>query len=227
MKSKRSSESELDTIRSLIDFYDSIPEYDDVNHLPSKEFYRRIANLKEKQRLYHERIRNEFKFENRDSEWLEEYKRFNVGHVKLDNVKTSNRSMSPIPTKSQTLAIKSNEDIESVEHSERDITLAPPSRRSVRIETPSDRFSLVDLADTSFRSKSRTNPSSAGSKAVNRPCTPYVSAWDDLSVEDLKLDLDNKGLHSETRSAPNSPSRNKVGWKDTITIPQPFQMTVR
>lgn len=81
------------------------------------------------------------------------------------------------------------------------------SRRSVRIETPSEQD------DASFRAKSRIE-----------------TTWDDLiSVEDFKLDLD-KDFQSETsKSAPTSPIRSKssVGWKDTITIPQPFQMTVR
>lgn len=63
------------------------------------------------------------------------------------------------------------------------------SRRSVRIETPSER-----------------------------------DDWEGLSVEDLKLDLQSQ--QGESKSAPASPIRN-VGWKDTITIPQPFQMTVR
>lgn len=146
------------TIKSFLEFFGSIPEYDDVNHLSNKEFYRRLENLREKQKLYQET----FKLENEGMDWLEEYKSFSR--------KTSASSDSFGKTK-------------------------PPSRRSVRIETPDD---------ASFRAK----------------------AWDDLSVEDLKLDLD----QSETsKSAPASPIRSKssVGWKDTITIPQPFQMTVR
>lgn len=65
----------------------------------------------------------------------------------------------------------------------------PPSRRSVRIETPSE------------QEEKKGN-------------------WEDSSVDDLQV---------ESKSAPASPVRSKssVGWKDTITIPQPFQMTVR
>lgn len=119
------------TLKSFLEFYGSIPEYDDVNHLSNKEFYRRLESLREKQRLYAEKLK------------LEE----------CDYYGGCSRKYSAL-------------------------------RRSVRIETPSD-------------------------------CS--------FDVDDLKLDLQQRG---ESKSAPASPIRS-VGWKDTITIPQPFQMTVR
>lgn len=199
MRTKRSSstDSEKNAIKSLIEFYDSIPEYDDVNHLPNKEFYRRLQYLKEKQKEYHERLRNELRFENKSSAWLEDYKNLITGDTK---------------------------DVDSVDLSEKEISTKPPSRRSVRIETPST--TKDSPLETPSRSKSRANNLSADSKHANNHYKTL--AWDDLSIEDLRLDLD-KELHLETRSAPSSPSRSKatVGWKDTITIPQPFQMTVR
>lgn len=135
------------TLKSFLDFYGSIPEYDDVNHLSNKEFYRRLENLREKQRFYEEKL----KLENEEVNFfVDEY---------------SSRKNSA-------------------------------SRRSVRIETPSER---------NYREEHLL--------------------WDDgSSTEDLKLNL-----QSESKSAPTSPVRNKssIGWKDTITIPQPFQMTVR
>lgn len=36
---------------SLKEFYNSIPDYSDINHLPEKEFYREINQLKKKQQL--------------------------------------------------------------------------------------------------------------------------------------------------------------------------------
>lgn len=77
----------------------------------------------------------------------------------------------------------------------------------MRIETPSER----DEGSVGAKSRCEINKNS--------------TAWDELSIDDLKLDF----IGSESRSAPASPVRSKssVGWKDTITIPQPFQMTVR
>lgn len=222
MKSKKSLDSDRSTIKSLMEFYDSIPEYDDVNHLPSKEFYRRLENLKEKQKLYCERLQTEIKLENKDTEWIEDYKNLSSGEKKTTKSKRSKNS--PLPLKNNI------EDVDSLDFSDREPITKPPSRRSVRIESPSDKCSLegTSFQELQIRPKSRANLSSAGSKGFQRSITPYGSAWDDLSIEDLKLDLD-KDLHLETKSAPNSPSRCKtsVGWKDTITIPQPFQMTVR
>lgn len=222
MKSKKSLDSERCTIKSLMEFYDSIPEYDDVNYLPNKEFYRRLENLKEKQKLYRERLQNEIKLENKDTEWIEDYKNLSSGEKKI---------AKPKKTKNSLHAVKNNiEDVDFLDFSDREPINKPPSRRSVRIESPSDKCSLegTSIQDLQIRPKSRANLSSAGSKGFQRSTTPYGSAWDDLSIEDLKLDLD-KDLHLETKSAPNSPSRSKttIGWKDTITIPQPFQMTVR
>lgn len=203
MRSKRlPSDSDRDTIKSLVEFYDSIPEYDDVNHLPAKEFYRRLEHLKQKQKEYHERLKNELKFENKNTSWVEDYKNLETGN---ENGKA-----------------KHLDDLESVDISEKEIGIHPPSRRSVRIETPS---TVKDFLETPTTSKSRANVSSAGSRGI---VDSSHKTWDDSSLEDLRLDLD-RDLHLETKSAPNSPTRNKstVGWKDTITIPQPFQMTVR
>lgn len=197
MRSKRvSSNSDKDIIKSLVEFYDSIPEYDDVNHLPSKEFYRRLEYLKEKQREYQERLKNEIKFENKSTSWVEDYK----------NLETGDRKSK----------LKNLDDLDCID-------TQPPSRRSVRIETPS---TAKDSLETPTTAKSRANLSSAGSKAAES--FYEIPVLDDLSIEDLRLDLD-KELHLETKSAPNSPARSKpaIGWKDTITIPQPFQMTVR
>lgn len=204
MRGKRlSSDSDKDIIHSLVEFYDSIPEYDDVNHLPAKEFYRRLEYLKQKQKEYHERLKNEMKFETKSTSWVDDYKNLDTGDRKSK--------------------ISHLDDLDSVDAYEKEISIQPPSRRSVRIETPSTTKGSLETPTTS---KSRANVSSAGSKGVGS-CSK-ASAWDDLSLEDLRLDLD-KELHLETKSAPSSPTRSKtaVGWKDTITIPQPFQMTVR
>ncbi|XP_065074216.1 protein FAM161A [Ochlerotatus camptorhynchus] len=41
---------ETDNFQSLVKFYDSIPDYDDLHHLPSEEFYCKLNTLRKKQR---------------------------------------------------------------------------------------------------------------------------------------------------------------------------------
>ncbi|KAG8233784.1 hypothetical protein J437_LFUL003856 [Ladona fulva] len=51
----RNSESEL-PLKSFMEFYESIPDYGDMNHLSDEEFYRKLQSLKEKQKLYVESL---------------------------------------------------------------------------------------------------------------------------------------------------------------------------
>ncbi|RZC43209.1 UPF0564 domain containing protein [Asbolus verrucosus] len=220
MKSK--SPKDKNPVKSFIEFFDSIPEYDDVNHLSNKEFYRKIEILKEKQKSYSDYVQNEIKFDNKNSEWLEDYKNF----AKKKNVDEKKKKptikpfcVTPILSKSPKFS-KTTEDIDSVTFSDKDLLLKPPSRRSVRIESPSDKLSPGDTPSELFtRPKSRLP--SASSKGQDD--------WDNFSIDEYKLDLD---THSpaQSKSAPNSPTKSKpsVGWKDNgITIPKPFEMTVR
>ena len=43
--------------KSFISFYDSIPNYEDVNYLSSRDFYRKVELLKERQRNYREYLK--------------------------------------------------------------------------------------------------------------------------------------------------------------------------
>ncbi|KAI4467779.1 hypothetical protein MML48_2g00009547 [Holotrichia oblita] len=196
MKSVSASEIDKSTIKSFIEFYDSIPDYNDIHHLSNKDFYRKLEALKEKQRNYYDYVRNQDKYSPKEIDWIEDYKNLIVS---VTNV----------------------EDAESIISSDKDIK--PPSRRSVRIETPSDKLFVENSPELSyFRPKSRANVSSAGSRGFNNINDSF---WDDLSFDDC-CDGDQ---NLTTRSAPNSPSKSKpnVGWKDGITIPRPFEMTVR
>lgn len=110
------------------------------------------------------------------------------------------------------------EDAESIFSSDKEIVAQPPSRRSVRIESPSDKSDISELINLPKKSKTTGH-----SKHYND------FAWDDMSINDFKSDFE-KELPLETKSAPNSPTKEKIdpGWKDDgITIPKPFQMTVR
>lgn len=224
MKSKK-GEVNKDTIKSFLDFFGSIPEYDDINHLSNKEFYKKLENLKEKQKFYQEYLLNEIKFDSKDTEWIEDYKNMKLGAKDTKNKKKTNLKpfcATPVLNKSSNLS--KTFDVESI-FSDKEVLNKPPSRRSVRIETPSDKLSTNVTPEPNFRPKSRANISSADSKGGRND-----NDWDDISIENLNLYSDsNTPLPLETKSAPASPvkTKNSTSWTDSITIPKPFQMTVR
>nr|XP_022902323.1 protein FAM161A-like [Onthophagus taurus] len=159
--------------------------------------------------FYDKKQRDYYEYLDRNGDWIDEYKNLSNDEYKR---KHSNKSILNVH----------KEDNESISSCEKDIK--PPSRRSVRIESPSEKFSPEESPDLPyFRSKSRANvSSSAGSKGHN---TTNDSFWDFCSVDECPFDQ-----NLTTRSAPNSPCKSKFGlnWKDDgITIPKPFEMTVR
>lgn len=209
-----------ETTKEFLNFISNIPEYDEVNHLSNKEFYKKLDSLKEKQRMYEEYLQCEIKFDGKDSEWIEEYKNLKLGG-KTINDKTKRTALKPFCT--TPILNKSNRNYNMDLHllSEKDGLYKPPSRRSVRIETPSEKMSNNVTPDNYFRPKSRVNTSPSVTKAVE---------WEDLSVDDMNIASErNNSSRLESKSAPTSPIRNKpnVEEHDGITIPKPFQMTVR
>lgn len=50
---------------SFIDFYDSIPEYHEINHLSNQEFYRKLERLKEKQKEFNNYLKTQIKFDSK------------------------------------------------------------------------------------------------------------------------------------------------------------------
>ncbi|KAG5896171.1 hypothetical protein JTB14_016946 [Gonioctena quinquepunctata] len=210
------------TTKSFLDFFSNIPEYDEINHLSNKEFYKKLENLKEKQRVYQECLQNEIKFDTKDSEWIEDYKNLKLGakSAKESKKRPTLKPFCATPVLSKSRKPSKNYDMGFEFLSDKETPTKPPSRRSVRIETPSDTITPEP------RSKSRANLSSAESKGAGN-----LTDWEDLSLENLNLYSEsNTPLPLATRSAPNSPvkGKEKDGWtSDGITIPKPFQMTVR
>ncbi|GJQ76774.1 hypothetical protein Trydic_g15614 [Trypoxylus dichotomus] len=226
MKSTSPSEIDKSTLRSFIEFYDSIPDYNDINHLSNKEFYRKLELLKEKQRNYYEYVHTQNKCLSKERDWIEDYKNLSIREASWNREKSCDKQVkskpfcvTPILSK-PTISVTNVEDRESLISSDKDIK--PPSRRSVRIESPSDKFFDENSPEPYFRSKSRANISSAESKGFN---TANDSFWDELSFDECCGGDQNL----TTRSAPNTPTKSKpnVGWKDGITVPKPFEMTVR
>lgn len=210
-----------ETTKAFLDFISNIPEYDEVNHLSNKEFYKKLENLKEKQRMYEEFLHNEIKFDGKDSEWIEDYKNLKIGSTSL-KVKNKKTNLKPFCTTPALAKILKTPEVDlDYDLLDKEISNKPSSRRSVRIETPSDKPS-VNITPEPLRSKSRVNLSSAESKGG------AITDWEDLSIEDLNLCSERDTARLESKSAPNSPLKSKnINNEGGITIPKPFQMTVR
>lgn len=203
--------------QSFLNFISDIPEYDDINHLTNKEFYKKLENLKERKKFFEDYLQLDIRFDGIDSEWIKEYRKQKLAAKK--NKDTKNRAIKPFCTTPNLNKI--SRDIKTPDvgieiMSDKEIMNKPPSRRSVRIETPSD--NLFSSLTPEPRCKSRAKSSVNEDKCVE---------WDDLSIERLNLDTVRTPIIMETRSAPCSPTRSKFKNEGGITIPKPFQMTVR
>lgn len=217
-----------DCFRAFIDFFDSIPNYEDVNHLSNREFYRKLEQLKERQRNYYDYFEYDTKCvdKNEEEHWNNtnnnnKSRRSNGKKLQSPKPKSSLKPFCSTPTINKNYK---HDDESVVSSSDKEIINKPPSRRSVRIEeSPTEKF--PNEYDEYFRCKSRANISSASSKGKVSSC----NEWDDLTVDDVKFDDSQRDTPLMTRSAPCSPNKSKqsVGWKDTITVPKPFQMTVK
>ncbi|KAK4885131.1 hypothetical protein RN001_001402 [Aquatica leii] len=219
-KSKSLESADKVILKSFIEFYDSIPEYDDINHLSNKDFYRKLENLKEKQKSF-----NKFMYhnncENKSNDWMEDYKRLNIREKRFKkNFKQKNKQFNKLNSE------RLRREYAESTFSDRD--LKPSSRRSVRIESPSDKSDSSVPHHTC--TKSIANISTTSSKYYDKSNFSYNgSPWEDTSVNDFRSDSD-RDIALAIRSVPNSPIKNNcgIGWKENgITIPKPFQMTVR
>ncbi|XP_076268836.1 uncharacterized protein LOC143201585 isoform X1 [Rhynchophorus ferrugineus] len=199
---------------SFIDFYDSIPEYHEINHLSNQEFYKKLERLKEKQKEFNDYLKTQIKFDLKDSEWIDDYKHLRIDDKDIKSTPKQRKSSlkpfcpTPIPKRSF---------FDDDYLSDRECNTKPPSRRSVRIETPSTKSS-PDLT------MERSYPRSFMQQQPDDEKTLH-SEWGDLTTEE------NTPLPTEIKSAPSSPMRNRKTTEtdgyDGITIPKPFQMTVR
>lgn len=116
--------TEGNVIKSFIEFYDSIPEYDDINHLSNKEFYKKLDGLKEMQRCFYDYLQHE-----KDSDWLgekETKKKKKKAKTKVKKGKISAR-ISPLFSEKALLLDNTSDDFTD---SNRDFPLSTKSAPS-------------------------------------------------------------------------------------------------
>ncbi|XP_044747452.1 uncharacterized protein LOC123308727 [Coccinella septempunctata] len=197
--------------KTFLDFFGSIPEYDDVNHLSNRDFYKKLENLKEKQRQYNEYLRTELKLADRDTDWVDDYQMLKLGPQISDAKPTSTNPkpfcMTPILSK-RCKNMKNYEDLELLSLSDRETK--PPSRRSVRIETP-------------YSFKSDKSSSNSSSESLKRPKSTVPLS----PMSSTKGHTESEKLDDEFEVESNKKERTGESPNCGITIPKPFQMTVR
>lgn len=235
--------------KAFIDFYDSIPDYSDVNHLSNKEFYRKLESLKAKQKCYYDYLDTELNIEHKSDNFMDEYKSEASGRKSSRNSPNQPKN-TPKTLHKSIISQRGSPDSEDSLSSCKEIVPAPPSRRSVRIESPkslssshSPNFSSsqfhspiqkswkrnIGSAESKYSESSKFISSLIDSVDEDKDfCDEILKDNEDIlkDHEDMLKDKDSVG----TRSLPSSPTKNRssIVWNDCgITIPKPFKMTVR
>ncbi|XP_049877877.1 protein FAM161B [Pectinophora gossypiella] len=241
----------------LKDFYRSIPDYNEINHLPAEQFYSTLKSLREKKKImlglavdhidecnHHHKIT----IESAITTAGEMIRPSSIKNTKSKLNHTVRRKYSadmkdPETAKFKNDADKTRLDLLSTKASS---TLKRPTRRCV-ITDKSDKYihddlklspEVSNLKDTSLRNdRPKRNPSANS------------ISWNDIK-DDRKTEVDEKfdqffegrkytsprkvniGDDFQTQSMPSSPLRMKrakspMRRRKSITVPKPFKMTER
>lgn len=230
-------------------FYQSIPDYNDINHLSAEEFYSTLKNLRDKKNKMLGSVITHVEFEN----GYDEQHQNNTSHILKDNIlrvskiaktKENERVKSIIGSKmnSKTELKKSVSNVDYKASSDDKIY-------SIKVDDDieSKPQLLKDTKDT--KSKNPTDKSidktDLKSKRNHSACS---ISWNDC-LKSEKYDIDNKFecffegknyLNSNknnknmSRSMPSSPIRTIIrptssnrNRRKSITVPRPFKMTER
>lgn len=234
----------------LKDFYRSIPDYNDIHHLPADEFYSTLKSLREKKKAM---------------------LGFAINHVDcnddidktlaLDTLFTKVADVTPCSvmnkTKTKTKTRKFSSD--SKESDNKDVTKIPNTcdylatkKTGTCLKRPTRKTTLVDDGRNENELKVTSLRSNLEKSKVERPRRNHSAcsiSWNDAKVE-TKTDIDQKfddffigrkyptasgskdDEEFKTQSMPSSPLRMKRGRspprrRRSITIPKPFKMTER
>ncbi|CAG4953627.1 unnamed protein product [Parnassius apollo] len=208
-------------------FYRSIPDYTEINHLSSTEFYSTLKSLREKKKsvlgLTVELVDNDQQYDDKTKSYDEVYdlstKKENI--VKIDNEKSSNT----VKLTRKKRALGSNKvDHESVAYSTQkqdkinDDQLAGTDTRNInKVERSNRNHSACSISwhdDKNSRNKNE------------------IDKKFDKFFQVTKLDPFDSRQQCTTQSMPSSPLRTKSfstisRKKKNVTIPKPFKMTER
>lgn len=238
---------DVDTER-LKDFYKSIPDYHDINHLTEDDFYSTLKSLREKKTVMFGLAVNNIN--NSDDTFYRKY----------DNLIPSNESLAPtIPVKAGAMYIRRKHSKEEKELNDIEID----SLKILRNPNPGNNKTNTCLKRTTRKSSNTIYPSNTdknfkittmssgvekrelNSKRNHSACS---ISWNDANIqnkdevdEKFKQIFDEKKFSRigvtdsneefQTQSMPSSPLRFRKSFlpkrRTSITIPKPFKMTER
>ncbi|XP_026760901.2 protein FAM161A [Galleria mellonella] len=229
----------------LKDFYRSIPDYNDINHLPEDEFYSTLKSLREKKKVMlglaveHIDHCNRIKDRNEETDMVFCKTEEDISSKPKLKYNTSRRKYSA----EKKGADKVKSEITRVSIPTPDMTMKRPSRKTMKTneQTTINETKLIQKG-SSIKEKNK-------SERPKRNHSACSISWNDTKFErrddvDEKFDkfFDNKKYtpirksneddEFKTRSMPSSPLRMKrtispTRGRRSVTIPKPFKMTER
>ncbi|KAL0869176.1 hypothetical protein ABMA27_007462 [Loxostege sticticalis] len=226
----------------LKDFYRSIPDYNDINHLPEEEFYFTLRSLREKKK----------KMLNQAVEHIDDCNGFDNKVSEEFFVKTEDTCFLPPATSKKTKSKINNNlrkhycDEKSDTTKTKTIPLKTTTvKKTTKKTTVKDleRSMLEDIKVTSIKNSAMKEKSQAERQKRNHSACSIT--WNDAKLErseeiDDKFDQFFEGKkyspismddEFKTQSMPSSPLRSRRAVspmrKKNITIPKPFKMTER
>ncbi|XP_045502462.1 protein FAM161A isoform X2 [Colias croceus] len=236
------SGEDLDS-KKLKDFYRSIPDYSDINHLPASEFYSTLRSLREKKKIMlgHaiEHIDHDKTFDDQDLDSI--IKSPQLHNIKKD-MKVPQRRKFSLETGRG--SIMQNNTKKSCEN------LTKNHNKTKTLIDPKNTYAVEVKSCENEQIKPKTIQSSlivTGTSKTDRPKRNHSACsitWHDDKIErkneiDEKFDkffdrvgnfnVSNDGSEYQTQSMPTSPLRTRKTrpkYKN-ITIPKPFKMTER
>lgn len=222
----------------LKDFYKSIPDYHDINHLTEREFYKTLKQLREKKRLMVGLAVELDDICNIDNDELFE-------KVQKDIIIKTNKITNGRKLSEDSNIEKTNIDLDTVKSLSKEAIKIPEIKFEIndRVKELTKSKKKEDIADSTKNNLTVKTFKSDRPKRNHSACS---ISWHDDKL-DIKNDVDkkfkdyfegNKILMDEetykTQSMPSSPLRTqRVGSslqrrrRKSVTIPKPFKMTER
>ncbi|XP_045486084.1 protein FAM161A [Pieris rapae] len=210
----------IDT-KKLKEFYHSIPDYNDINHLPANEFYSTLKSLREKKKMM-----LGMAIENIDYD--------KVCGTMVDDSTTIQSTKCNIPLKKNSIvnrrASVKNTDRGSIKHQARKTNIHSYTIEVKRDDGPAKNDLILKGSNKKYRPKRNQSACSISwhdDKIENK--SEVDEKFDKFfDTEDTNAIIDDE---FKTQSMPSSPLRSKragsVSKHRNVTIPKPFKMTER
>lgn len=232
----------------LKDFYRSIPDYNDINHLPEEQFYSTLKSLREKKQIMFRVAVEHIDECNKHGKPIESIlvktsirdkeAKCRTNSTLRKKYSAENKDNGAENLKSDLGKISSDSVLSSTKTT--GATLKKYSRKTAGFTDNNNKYVENDLKLTpEIMPLSRENIRTDRPKRIQSACS---ISWSDAKIE--KTDIDHKfdeffdgrkyastsKDHFKTQSMPSSPlrvQRSPIRRRKSITIPKPFKMTAR